>query len=150
MGALRASLLVPCVVLLLVFVKSNHSIADAASLPVANSDKRAGAVRTCTARADALIPQHLQSPEVSAAFESYCSAITDIVTAVAQQVKRNSMMATGTDSAATRPASAGESLHGRLSGTKKGRKLIPGLGGVMYRIMMNVLFIGMQGACIFI
>ena len=92
---------------------------------------------------------------MTAAFESYCNGVTDIIAAVAQQVKRN--MATKSDS--TMPEA--DSTDGRPSGTMKGRKLIPGLGGVLChamtaaagvisRIMINAVFLGTQGACIFI
>ena len=141
--------------LLVVSVVDNHSIADAASLPAAaaesQTDKRATAVKKCTARAETLIPRHLRSQEVTAAFEAYCNGVTDIIVAVAQQVKRN--MATGSES--TKPAA--DSLHGR---TTKGRKLIPGLGGlachgmiavagIVTRVFMNATFLMMQGSCIF-
>ena len=150
--AVRTCLLIPVYFMLFVVsVVDNHSIADAASLPAAaaesQTDKRATAVKKCTARAETLIPRHLRSKEVTA----YCNGVTDIIVAVAQQVKRN--MATGSES--TKPAA--DSLHGR---TTKGRKLIPGLGGlachgmltvvgIMTRVMMNVLLLVMQGSCIF-
>ena len=142
--------------LLVVSVVDNHSIADAASLPaaVAESDKRATAVKTCTARAETLIPRHLRSPEVTVAFESYCNGLAGIIVAVAQQVKRN--MATGSES--TKPAA--DSLQGRNTSTK-GRKLIPGLGGLachgmmavianITRVVMNVMLLMMHGSCIFV
>ena len=143
----RASLFV-CVslALLLVSFQGDHSIqvADASTLPAAASNKQPISVKdfqdACTTQAHALIPQRLRSPEVSAAFESLCEAITNIVKAGNQQVKRN---------AATE------------SPVRKGRELIPGLGGVMCHALtagtgvllrgaINILLLTLQGVCVLI
>ena len=145
MSAFRASRFVfACLVLLLVSFHVNYATADGSSQPAANSDKKPISAKTflqtCTAQADALIPPRLRSPEVSAAFESLCDAITNIVKAGNQQATRNT--------AAESPV-------------RKGRELIPGLGGVMchtvtaatgllLRGAINVLLLALQGVCVLI